>query len=88
MSLVPYGSYEQIDGGLFVYPQKKFHKAAGSANRRMLEIYSTLGDKKYDGSTGYTIYTMYAPNKPGLEQNKDNLVITMPSLSAACWIYL
>ncbi len=83
MSLVPYGSYEQIDGGLFVYPQKKFHKAAGSANRRMLEIYSTLGDKKYDGSTGYTIYTMYAPNKPGLEQNKDNLVITMPSLSAA-----
>ena len=83
MSLVPFGRYDQTNGGLFVYPQNRFLKGAGSGNRRMLEIYSSLGSKKYDGSTGYTIYTMYAPDKPVLEQNKDNLVIRLPAPSAA-----
>ena len=83
MSLVPFGKYDQTNEGLFVYAQKRYRKGAGSNNRKILEIYGALGDKKYDGSTGYTVYTMYAPKKAGLEQKKNNLVITLPARSAA-----
>ena len=82
MSLVPYGKYDQVEGGLFVLPQNKMLNNGSSKNRRMLEIYGKLESKnKYNGSSGYTIFSMYAPKKPVLAQQDDQLTIRFDQLS-------
>ena len=83
VNLIPCENYTKTKNGMYIEPVIRKDGKAGFRNHSFIEIYGPEGKKNAYGETGYTIWAVSAPDKPVLIQNKEALVVNLPSPAGA-----
>jgi hypothetical protein len=79
--VIPYDKYKTFRKGAYIGAVDKDTLLQNRLHRNILNIHGYFKYKSDDKGSGYTIYVFNKTGKPGLSEDKDSLIISLPKNS-------